>query len=50
MRINVEKKTDFDAQVINNIAALGKDNLIKELSWQWMKDSACHNYVYNFHS
>ena len=44
----MSKNDAFDKQVASNVISLGKDENLRNLSLQWMRDGARHNYVYNF--
>jgi cephalosporin hydroxylase len=44
----MNKNTDFNKQVVNNIDRQGKDEALKKLSLQWMICGTRNNYVYNF--
>jgi cephalosporin hydroxylase len=44
----MDPREKFKADVLGNIKALGEDHDLKALSRVWIKDSALHNYTYNF--
>lgn len=44
----MSKNSEFNKQVIDNIAAQGGDGALKKVTLDWMIGSARNNYVYNF--
>lgn len=44
----MDKNTEFQQQVKDNVRRLGEDQALKNLTWQWVLDASRHNYSYNF--
>ena len=44
----MDKTQEFKNEVSNNIAALGKDKALQQLSLEWIRDIGPHKWAYNF--
>ena len=44
----MDKSTEFQQQVAQNIRDLGADGDLAATTWKWVLDATAHNYSYNF--